>query len=125
MLVNLEEIKKVSRLLKVLVDPYGLDVAIPQAYDRYGNGIAAAIKSIVADPRSYDWEGDRPLRRPFVETSQPLSATAAIICGFCRPPAPDLNRIELDFANIKMPRQYAPPGTPLADIVKCYGNYSE
>ena len=26
------------------------------------------MKSIVADPESYDWEGDKPLRRPFVET---------------------------------------------------------
>jgi isoamylase len=26
------------------------------------------MKSIVADPKSYDWEGDEPLRRPFVET---------------------------------------------------------
>ena len=26
------------------------------------------MKSIVADPGSYDWEGDLPLQRPFVET---------------------------------------------------------
>ncbi|MBV8360980.1 MAG: glycogen debranching protein GlgX [Deltaproteobacteria bacterium] len=53
---------------KVLLDPYGLAVAIPQAYDRHGNSTAAAMKSIVADPGSYDWEGDRPLQRPFIET---------------------------------------------------------
>jgi putative transposase len=50
-------------------------------------------------------------------------------CGhhvlFLPPYSPDLSRIEPDFANIKKRRQYAPPGTPLADIVKCYGNYSE
>ncbi|MBV8361960.1 MAG: glycogen debranching enzyme, partial [Deltaproteobacteria bacterium] len=53
---------------KVLLDPYGLAVAIPQAYDRHGNSTAATMKSIVADPGSYDWEGDRPLQRPFIET---------------------------------------------------------
>jgi glycogen operon protein len=53
---------------KVLLDPYGRAVAIPQAYSRRGNGAAAAMKSIVADPGSYDWEDDRPLQRPFVET---------------------------------------------------------
>ena len=26
------------------------------------------MKSVVADPSRYDWEGDRPLRRPFAET---------------------------------------------------------
>jgi isoamylase len=53
---------------KVLLDPYGLDVAIPRAYSRRDNSAAAAMKSIVADPGSYDWEGDLPLQRPFVET---------------------------------------------------------
>lgn len=50
-------------------------------------------------------------------------------CGhhvlFLPPYSPDLNRIEPDFANIKKIRQYTPPNTSLADIVKCYGNYSE
>ncbi len=45
---------------KVLLDPYGLAVAIGSR--------DAAMKSIVADPGSYDWEGDAPLKRPFVET---------------------------------------------------------
>jgi len=53
---------------KVLLDPYGRAVAIPQAYSRGGNGAAVAMKSVVADPGSYDWEGDEPLQRPFVET---------------------------------------------------------
>ena len=26
------------------------------------------MKSVVADPRRYDWEGDAPLRRPYAET---------------------------------------------------------
>ena len=52
---------------KVLLDPYGLAVAIPKDYSRAG-GDTHAMKSIVADPSGYDWEGDRPLQRPFVET---------------------------------------------------------
>jgi isoamylase len=58
---------------KVLLDPYGLAVAVPRAYDRMaatirGGNAAVAIKSVVADPARYDWEGDRPLRRPFTES---------------------------------------------------------
>ncbi len=51
---------------KVLLDPYGRAVTVPKGYQRGGN--AAAMKSIVADPGAYDWEGDQPLRRPFVQT---------------------------------------------------------
>lgn len=53
---------------KVLLDPYARAVAIPKTYSRMGDDTAPAMKSIVADPSSYDWEGDRPLQRPFVET---------------------------------------------------------
>jgi glycogen operon protein len=58
---------------KVLLDPYGIGVAVPDAYDRQaaakpGDNTASAMKSVVADPLRYDWEGDRPLRRPLVET---------------------------------------------------------
>ena len=58
---------------KVLLDPYGLAVAVPSSYDRVaasmpGGNAATAMKSVVADPDRYDWEGDRPLRRPFAET---------------------------------------------------------
>jgi isoamylase len=58
---------------KVLIDPYGLAVAVPEAYDRGaacrpGDNAAVAVKSVVADPGHYDWEGDTPLKRPFVET---------------------------------------------------------
>jgi hypothetical protein len=52
---------------KVLLDPYGLAAAIPKDYLRaYGD--TPAMKSIVADPGTYDWEGDLPLQRPFAET---------------------------------------------------------
>ena len=58
---------------KVLLDPYGLAVAVPPTYDRAsarraGDTAATAMKSVVADPARYDWEGDSPLRRPFLET---------------------------------------------------------
>ena len=44
---------------------------------------------------------------------------------FLPPYSPDFSRIEPDFANLKKIRQYAPPDTPLADIIRSYGNYSE
>jgi glycogen operon protein len=53
---------------KVLLDPYGRAVAVPKAYSRTGGDAGCAMKSIVSDPSTYDWEGDRPLLRPFVET---------------------------------------------------------
>jgi len=58
---------------KVLLDPYGRGVAVPRRYDRLaaswaGDNTATAMKSVVADPRAYDWEGDVPLRRPFART---------------------------------------------------------
>lgn len=49
----------------VLLDPYGLAVAVPDAYERTTAGRAgvdpaAAMKSVVADPDRYDWEGTSP-----------------------------------------------------------------
>jgi len=53
---------------KVLLDPYGRAVAVPKAYRRTANDVSSAMKSIVSNPSGYDWDGDRPLLRPFVET---------------------------------------------------------
>ncbi|HET7540959.1 MAG TPA: glycogen debranching protein GlgX [Polyangiaceae bacterium] len=58
---------------KVLLDPYGTAIAVPTHYDRSaaqraGDNAVFAMKSVVADPGRYDWEGDLPLRRPFQET---------------------------------------------------------
>jgi glycogen operon protein len=58
---------------KLLLDPYGRAVAVPEKYDREaarrpGDDAAVAMKSVVADPGRYDWEGDAPLQRPYVET---------------------------------------------------------
>ena len=53
---------------KVLLDPYGRGVAVPDGYGRAaagepGDNSATAMKSVVVDPADYDWEGDAPLRR--------------------------------------------------------------
>jgi isoamylase len=54
--------------LKLLLDPYGRSVVIPKGYNRdisrmAGDNAAIAMKSVVVDPRAYDWEGDvRPAR---------------------------------------------------------------
>ncbi len=58
---------------RLLLDPYGLAIAIPKGYDRRaitrsGEDAAIALKSLVVDPSQYDWEGDAPLRRPFTHT---------------------------------------------------------
>jgi len=58
---------------KVLLDPYGRDVVVPQNYSRDaaaapGDNAATAMKSVVLNPRLYDWEGDVPLNRPCSQT---------------------------------------------------------
>jgi glycogen operon protein len=58
---------------KLLLDPYGRAVAFPSGRSRAaacaaGDNAATALKSVVADEGRYDWEGDRPLHRPFAET---------------------------------------------------------
>ena len=58
---------------KVLLDPYGRGVAVPDNYSREaarveGGNDATAMKSVVVDPCAYDWEGDAVLRRPSAQT---------------------------------------------------------
>jgi isoamylase len=58
---------------KLIFDPYGRAMAVPAGYRRSaaaepGDNTAVAMKSVVADPRGYDWEGDVPLKRPFSRT---------------------------------------------------------
>jgi len=55
---------------KLLVDPYARAVAYGVNYDRQaakrpGDNCAHAMKSVVVDPRLYNWEGDTPLNRPY------------------------------------------------------------
>ena len=58
---------------KVLLDPYCRAVLVPKNYrrrdaSRAGDNTATALKSVVVDPASYDWEGDKPLKRPSSRT---------------------------------------------------------
>jgi glycogen operon protein len=58
---------------KLLLDPYGRGLMIPKNYDRWagarpGDNAAVAMKSVLVDPSSYDWEGDEPLRHPSART---------------------------------------------------------
>ncbi len=58
---------------KVLLDPYARLVATPPDYDRRaairpGANFGESLKSVVVDTGTYDWEGDKPLRRSFVGT---------------------------------------------------------
>src|SRR6266478_6017132 len=58
---------------KVLLDPYGRGVVVPRNYSRgaarlEGDNDSTAMKSVVVDSGSYDWEGDTPLQRPASRT---------------------------------------------------------
>jgi isoamylase len=58
---------------KVLLDPYGRAVVVPGNYGREAaksknDNAATAMKSVIVDPGTYDWEGDVPLNRPSAQT---------------------------------------------------------
>jgi isoamylase len=58
---------------KVLLDPYGRGTVVPKNYGRDaarqgGDNAAKAMKSVVVDVHTYDWEGDTPLQRPSSRT---------------------------------------------------------
>ncbi len=58
---------------KVLLDPYSKLVVQPKAYQRNlaikpGNNIQSAMKSVVVETNTYNWEGDRYPRCPFSKT---------------------------------------------------------
>jgi isoamylase len=58
---------------KVLLDPYGRSITVPEKYNRdaarhAGDNTATAMKSVVADPQAYDWEGDAPLNHSWART---------------------------------------------------------
>ena len=58
---------------KVLLDPYGREVMVPQGYTReaatgQGDNAATAMKSVVVDSAAYDWENDAPLHTPSART---------------------------------------------------------
>jgi glycogen operon protein len=58
---------------KILIDPYGKCVSIGSNYSRAaackpGDNASASMKSVVADLSLFDWEGDKPINRPFRHT---------------------------------------------------------
>jgi glycogen operon protein len=57
---------------KVLISPYarGVSTALWRRSDAVGphDNIATSLRSLIVDPRTYDWEGDRPLHRPISES---------------------------------------------------------
>lgn len=58
---------------KVLLDPYGRGVVVPKGYSHPsaigpGDNSATAMKSVLVDLASYDWEEDAPLRLPSART---------------------------------------------------------
>jgi isoamylase len=86
---------------RVLLDPYGRGTAVPAGYRRLHARTPAAssvpMKSVVVDPSAYDWEGDRPLAKPFRETI----VYEAHLAGFTADPgscvAPDRRGTYLGF----------------------------
>lgn len=59
---------------KLLIDPYARAVANTENYVRAnaskpGDNTATALKCVVADLNDYDWEGDEPLRRAFIDST--------------------------------------------------------
>lgn len=76
---------------KVVLDPYARAIVGEEYYDRRaaigpGDNCATALKAVVVDNRSYDWEGDLPLHIPY--------ATSVIyemhVGGFTRHPSSGL-----------------------------------
>ena len=58
---------------KLLLDPYAREVANLANYQRLqvltpGGSAAFALKGVIVDPTAYDWEGDAPLARPYVDS---------------------------------------------------------
>ena len=72
---------------RVLLDPYGRGTAMPEGYRRQAATdpphASVPMKSVVIDPSTYDWEGDRPLDKPFRETI----VYEVHLAGFTRDPS--------------------------------------
>ena len=80
---------------KILLDPYGLAVAVPEAYNRRaacqpGDNTPVALKSVVTDPGRYDWGADLALKRPFAETV----IYEIHVRGFTRHPSSDVASVK-------------------------------
>ncbi len=80
---------------KVLIDPYAFAIANSENYRRDqamqpGDNTAYALKCVVVDPTAYDWEGDTPIRRPFVDAV----IYEMHVGGFTRHPSSGLDPIK-------------------------------
>ena len=58
---------------KVLLDPYARAIVGDEIYDRTsasrpGDNCSQALKGVVVDPSTYDWEGDRHPRTPYASS---------------------------------------------------------
>ena len=64
---------------RLLIDPYGTGLAVPAGYRRPPEGgdgrvepndagAGQALKSVLVDLATYDWQGDRPIGRPLADT---------------------------------------------------------
>ncbi|MBD2101930.1 glycogen debranching protein GlgX [Leptolyngbya sp. FACHB-261] len=59
---------------KALLDPYARVIVNSENYDRESakvlgkDNCAQALRAVVADPHTYDWEGDQPLQTPLART---------------------------------------------------------
>lgn len=77
---------------KVLLDPYGRAVVVGAHYDRalasqYGvDNTRQALKNVVVDLSTYDWEGDKPLNLPYADSI----IYELHVGGFTRHPSSDL-----------------------------------
>src|SRR5690349_12413783 len=75
---------------KVLVGPYarGISKALWNRSDATGphDNLSTSMRCAIIDPSAYDWEGDRPLRRPINESI----IYEAHVGGFTRSPTSDV-----------------------------------
>lgn len=58
---------------KLLLDPYAKAIVNTENYSREaasipGDNCAKAMKAVVVDPKTYDWEDDKPLEIPYSQT---------------------------------------------------------
>ena len=88
-----------------------------------GDNAATAMKSVVVDPRAYDWEGDIPLNRPWSRTI----IYEMHVRGFTRHPGSGVSDEKRGtYAGLieKIPylRQLGITAVELLPVFQCFGN---
>ncbi len=58
---------------KLILDPYARAVVTPKGYERsaaigHENNFGSAMKCVVVDPDTYEWEGDKPLHHTYAKS---------------------------------------------------------